>query len=102
MTLFRTNLWVYLRHGAFLSGTILISLTWGTNRAIPSASAEETSQPANTQATDAAGDATAPEVRALTFKGVEAGTTTLADLKEAWGAPASTLHDEGLTIHVYD
>ncbi|MCH2127515.1 MAG: hypothetical protein MK179_00165 [Pirellulaceae bacterium] len=41
------------------------------------------------------------EIRALTFKGVEAGVTTVEQLKEAWGSPKSTVHDHGLTVHIY-
>ena len=41
------------------------------------------------------------DIRALTFKEVEVGVTTLFDLNKAWGAPASRIKEEGVTILVY-
>ena len=60
-----------------------------------------TADPDTSVANEAASLSGEAELRALTFKGVEAGVTTLNELNEAWGAPQSTVHDDGLTILIY-
>lgn len=51
---------------------------------------------------DSTGTVDHAELRALLFKGIEAGVTTVDQLTNHWGTPESTLHENEVEVFLYD